>query len=348
MIVGMEIGKEYVQLCVKTDAMKDAQSVTKVAGSEHYRIPVEGDLQKPEDLQECFRKLWKMVTPYGNRESLEWLMFCLEENTPVMREELQDIVKIYNIPVDKVRFLEKSECFCAYVFHQDAELLMHNALLIDHHAGEFSNNLLHKSTKTLPVVTQIRDCSEQSLEDIFAEHAISSVFLVGDDYEEEWMKQKLPLLKNGKRVFLGKNLYVKGACYAGMDLAAGEKSYLYLGADKVCCHIAVKAEQNGAERYVPIVEAGKNWYESNGKLEVLLLEDPELEFAIIPINGKEKSTVTVKLDELPDRPKKTTRLRIEVAFTDARHAALTVQDLGFGALFARSDMVYKGELQWDV
>lgn len=347
MIAGMELGKEYVQLCVKTPSMKDAQSVTKIAGTEHYRIPTDADLENEVQLQECFRKLWKMLSPYGNQDSLEALIFCMEDNSPDMRKKLLDIVRIYNISAQKVHFLDKLECFCAYVMHQSAELLTHNALLIENHAGSLSKYVLHKRTKTLPVVTEIHDFSENTLEELFADHAISSVFLVGDDYEEDWLKQNLSLLKTGKRVFLGKNLYVKGACYYGMDLREEQETYLYLGKEKVCCHVAIKAEQNGMVQYVPIAEGGKNWYESNGTVEVLLLDEPELEFALIPINGKEKQIVKLPLEGLPKRPKKTTRLRIELTFTDASHGKLTVTDLGFGALFARSDMVYEGELEWE-
>lgn len=347
MIVGMELGKEYVQLCVKTRTMKDAQSVTKVAGSEQYRMATDAELTDKAELLECFRKLWKMLAPYGNAESLEVLVFCLEDNTKELRTMLLDIIKSYNISAEKVHFLDKKECFCAYVFRQSTELLLHNALLVENHAGTLKNYVLHKRTKTLPVAAEIRELSGKPLADIFAEHAFSSVFLVGDDYEESWMKQNLSLLKTGKRVFLGKNLYVKGACYYGMDLLEHQESYLYLGEEKVCCNIAVRAEQHGTVQYVPLVEGGRNWYESDCTADVLLLDEPELEFALIPINGAAKTTVSVPLPELPKRPKRTTRLRIEITFTSPCHAKLLVKDLGFGAIFARSDMVYEGELQWE-
>ena len=347
MIAGIELGKEYVQVCVKTESMKDAESVTKIAGTEHYRIPTEANLQDKTELQECFRKLWKMLASYGNKDSLEYLMFCLEENTKEMREMLLDIAKIYNIPVEKVRFLDKLECFCSYVLHQSAELFTHNALLLENQYGEIKKYILHKRSKTTPLVTDVRDISEKSLEDVFADHAISSVFLVGDDYEESWMQQNLKILKSGRRVFAGKNLFVKGACYRGMDLKAECETYLYLGAEKVCSHIALLAEQNGKVDYVPIVEGGKNWYESNTSLEVLLLDKPELEFAIIPINGKEKRTAVIHLRDLPKRPKKTTRLWLNLEFVDAYHVKLHVKDLGFGELFPQSDMTFEGELQWE-
>lgn len=347
MIAGIELGKQYAQVCVKTDSMKDAESVTKVAGTEHYRLPLEADIENKNELQELFRKLWKMLAPYGNKDSLSYLVFCLEENSEKMREMLLEIVQIYNIDTDRVRFLDKSESYCAYVLHQSAELLSHNALLIENREGKKEKFLLHKRTKTTPQVMEVREVSDKSLESIFTDHAISSVFLVGDDFEEEWMQKNLKLLKTGRRVFVGKNLYVKGACYRGMELKENDQSYLYLGEEKVCANIGLKAQEDGKPVYAAVVEGGKNWYESNVAVEILLLDEPVLEFAMIPINGREKKTMVIHLNNLPERPKKTTRLRIELEFLSPSHAKLLIRDLGFGELFPQSDMVYEGELQWD-
>lgn len=347
MVAGIELGKEYVQVCVKTESMTEPESITKVAGSEHYRIPTDCNLENAEELQELFRRLWKLISPYGMREVMDYLVFCLEDNSDMMREMLIETAKIYNISVDKVRFMDKWECFASYVLHQSAELLAHNSLLIENREGEKTKYILHKRARTNPVVTEVRNVSEKTLEGVFSDHGISSVFLVGDDFEDEWMKQNLKILKIGRRVFAGKNLFVKGACYRAMDLREGIQSYLYLGSEKVCCNIALKVEEDGREQYISIVDGGKNWYESNVSLEVLLLDEPVLEFAMIPINGKEKKTAVLHLEELPVRPKKTTRLRIELEFTEPSRAKLTVRDLGFGEIFPQSDMIYEGELQWE-
>ena len=347
MVAGIELGKQYAQVCVKTDSMKDAESVTKIAGTEHYRLPIEVNLEDKNELQELFRKLWKMLTPYGNKDSLQQLVFCLENNSAQVRELLLEIVQIYNISAEKVSFLDKSESFCAYVMHQSAELLSHNALLIENLEGEKKKFLLHKRSKTTPQVLEVREVSEKSLESIFKDHAISSVFLVGDDFEEEWMQKNLKLLKTGRRVFAGKNLYVKGACYRGLELEEDQQDYLYLGEEKVCVNIGLKSETDGKPAYVFIVDGGRNWYESHASVEVLLLDEPVLEFAIIPVNGKEMKTAAIHLNELPKRPAKTTRLRIDLEFMSPSYAKLMIKDLGFGELFPQSDMVYEGELQWD-
>ena len=347
MIAAIELGKEYAQVCVKTESMKDAESVTTIAGTEHYRIPVETDLENKTELQEVFRKLWKMLSPYGNRDSLEYLIFCLEDNCPVMRERLLEIVEIYNISPEKICFMDQAECFCSYVFHQSGELLSHNALLIENKQGNKDKFILHKRAKTMPFIAEVRDVSEKSLESVFGDHAISSVFLVGDDFEEEWMQKNLKLLKSGRRVFLGKNLYVKGAAYHGMELKEGSREYLYLGKDKVCFHVAMKTENNGVVEDTLIMEGGKNWYESHVTLEALLLDEPTLEFALIPINGGEKMTEVLHLNDLPKRPKKTTKLRIELKFENSDRVRVKIRDLGFGELFPQSDMTYEGELRWE-
>ena len=347
MIAAIELGKKYAQVCVKTEKMKEAESLSTVAGTENYRIPIEANLTDNAQLQEFFRKIWKLIAPYGNKNSLEYLVFCLEDNSEKMRERLTEIAEIYNVSLEKVRFMSKQECFCAYVFHQSAELLSHNALLIENFEGKKEKMILHKRARTMPAVAEVRNISEKSLETVFTDHAISSVFLVGDDFEEEWMQNNLKILKNGRRVFAGKNLFVKGAAYRAMELQAGAEEYLYLGAEKLCCSIALCSKVNGKEEYIYIADGGRNWYESNVTIEVLLMDEPELEFAVIPMNGKEKKTTIIHLNDLPVRPKKTTRLRIELEFVSVSHVKVFVKDMGFGELFPHSDMVYEGELQWE-
>lgn len=347
MIVGLELGKKYVQMCVKTDHMAEPESVTAVLGTESYRIPTEADIEKPEELQNLFRKVLKWVSSYGNRNSIRYLVICLEDELKHLRENILDAAKIYDICPEKVHFLEKKECFCAYLFHQTADLFTHNVLLIENLNGEKRCQLLHKHANAHPVLAEVHELLGKTLEDIFREHAISSVFLVGDDFEEAWMEQNLKLLKTGKRIFLGKNLFVKGAAYRGMELLENKREYLYLGEEKVHWHLALNTVEDGKETYLPVVEGGRSWFESDASLEVLLLDTPELEFTMLPLHGREKKTEKIVLEGLPDRPPRTTRLKVEVHFQSPSAAKLKISDLGFGELFLQSDLVYEGELQWE-
>lgn len=344
MVAGIELGKEYVQLCVKTDSMKEPESLSKIAGEEHYRMPVEADLEDQGQLLEMFGRLWKLLSGYGKKAVPDTLVYCLEENTDSLRGKLLNIAKIYNIPQEKVVFTSKDECFASYVIHQSGELLLQNALLTENLHGEKSKYLLHRHSKTVPALLEVKPVNEKSLEEIFADHGISSVFLVGDDFEDAWMEQHRKLLKKGKRIFMGKNLFVKGACCLAWDLKNQKEVFYYLGQDKVRYHIKLRT-LNG--EYVTVISGGRNWYDSKAEMDVILMEDAALEFAMIPMNGKEKKTVVVELKELPKRPPKTTRLHLKAAFTDESHVCLEITDLGFGELFPPSDTIYEGELQWE-
>ena len=347
MIAGIELGKKYAQISVKTELMSEPESITMVVGSENYRIPVEADFDKKSEIQELFRKLWKMILPYGDKEPLEYLVFCLEECSNDLRTMLLEIVRSYEISEKIIKFMDKKECFCTYLFHQSAELLARNALLIENVDGEQKHYLLHKQIRNNQNLARVHDISEKSLEQVFKDHGISSVFLLGDDFEEGWMQQNMRLLKSGRRVFAGKNLFVKGACYRGMELKDETENYLYLDEEKICCDIMLRNVIHGKEEFLPVVKGGKNWYESEVSMELLLLDEPELEFVIFPIGGGETQTIVIPLKDLPKRPKKTTRIQMKMSFQTSSCGKLQIRDLGFGELFPASDMNYEGKLQWE-
>ena len=56
-------------------------------------------------------------------------------------------------------------------------------------------------------------------------HIVSAVYLTGDGFDGEWMKESLSFLCKGRRVFMGKNLYSKGACYAAARKCMTEDVY---------------------------------------------------------------------------------------------------------------------------
>lgn len=346
MVAGIEFGKDYAQLCIQTEQMKEPESISLVAGREEYLMPADGGAEDREQAEKLLRRCLRLMKPYGTVQKLEYLVFCVARNTPKMRRMLRTLAEIYDIAPERVHFIDKKESFCTYVFHQSAELLVHNALLVENSSGVREQYLLHRGMGTMPVCANVRDVSAEQIEDLLAAHSISSVFLVGD-FEQEWMDRYLKLLKAGRRVFAGKNLYVKGAAFRAAELLKDRaKQYYYFGEETLRASIGIRAGAR-AEDLLVLAEAGTSWYEADTELEVLLMDGRELEFVIAPADRKERVQLTVPLDGLPDRPPKTTRLRIALKFADPSHARLTVRDLGFGELFAQSDMVYEGELQWE-
>ena len=57
--------------------------------------------------------------------------------------------------------------------------------------------------------------------------------------------------------------------------------------------------------------------------------------------SKERRTIAMKLDGLPDRPPKASRVRIEVSFTSGTAMRVRVTDLGFGDLYPTSGKTWE-------
>lgn len=52
---------------------------------------------------------------------------------------------------------------------------------------------------------------------IMATEIVSGIYLTGAGFERVWMNQSLKVLCNGRRAFVGQNLFTKGVCYMAMD-----------------------------------------------------------------------------------------------------------------------------------
>ena len=64
----------------------------------------------------------------------------------------------------------------------------------------------------------------------------------------------------------------------------------------------------------------------------------------MPQDPKQKRTVTVPLEGFPDRPDKTTRVRIAAGFLDEKTMVLKIADRGFGELFPKTDAFIRQEV----
>ena len=163
---------------------------------------------------------------------------------------------------------------------------------------------------------------------------ITSVYLIGEGFSEEWMKESLRFLCRNRRVFQGNNLYSKGACYALRErLYPTEISgrYVFLGEDKLKANIGMKVYRQGESSYLALLDAGVSWYDARFQTEVYLDEGNSFDIVLTPLNGKDARYGKVTLTGLPER-KTPTRLYIEISMTGENKVRLYVEDLGFGEL----------------
>ncbi len=168
------------------------------------------------------------------------------------------------------------------------------------------------------------------------------MYLVGDGFDGDWMKQSLRLLCQGRRAFLGKNLFTKGACYAA-EILEGllPWDYIYIGENEMKFNVSIKVRKNNEMAFHTLISAGDNWYEAESVCETILDGPGEVDFWMQMPRSREAKIETLELTNLPSRPKKTTRLRIHARAVSDRAVRIRIRDLGLGEFFKASDMVWE-------
>ena len=155
------------------------------------------------------------------------------------------------------------------------------------------------------------------------------------------MKQSVSFLCRGRRAFIGKNLYSKGACYAAAVRAGQEEwPYVYMGDNEMKVNVSLKVLRRGNQEFFTLLRAGDNWYEAVGECEVILAGEPEISFWLQLPNSREAKIEKLTLADLPDRPRRATRLRIHAKPLSDHEVQVQIRDMGFGELFKSSDKTW--------
>ena len=151
------------------------------------------------------------------------------------------------------------------------------------------------------------------------------------------MKSSLTKLCKGRKVFLGKNLYSKGACYAGY-IKEGNRDwpFIFIGDNDLKMNLSIKILDNNVMKFYTLIDAGQSWYDVKGECEVILDGEPEIEFFIQRPESREAHTEVLELTDMPKRENRTTRLRIEASPVSDVAVSIAITDLGFGEISAAS------------
>ena len=76
---------------------------------------------------------------------------------------------------------------------------------------------IHGTGKSENRIIKRNPAMHKNLEKMFENTPFSAVYLVGREFEGEWMDKSFRFLCRKRRSFRGDNLYTMGACYAAME-----------------------------------------------------------------------------------------------------------------------------------
>lgn len=319
------------------------------------KIFIEDEDYPAEELLTLYlKKLLLLAGSLGKRGTPDTLVICLQKLSRELTELFGEIASKLGLDREQMILLDRKECFYYFVYHQSEYIYLHDVCLFDYRGEDIrccrlSRNL-HTTPQLIILTEEIRrmDASGRDeaffkiIQDAFRGHIISTSYLVGDGFEGGWMKQSVSFLCQGRRAFVGKNLYSKGACYAAAVLERQYPwQYVYLGDNEMKVNLCLKVHNRGKLEFFTLISAGDNWYETQGECEVILDGTPEIDFWLQPPNSREAKIEKLELADLPERPNKTSRLRIVAKPLSDTKVQIQIKDLGFGELFKGSDKAWE-------
>lgn len=321
-------------------------------------------------LSKCISLITKGLQP------IEKLAFTLQNVDDDARNVLRRLGVSLGVKKDSVIIQDYKESFCHYMFYQPKELWQYETALFYCDRNKVSAYMLRqlkpqnqRATNTFVTVGKVAEAQMEELasvypvlnvdkaryaderfkkfiEGVFEKKLISSVFLTGEGFENNWYPNSQRVLCNGRRAFMGNNMYSKGACYAAYRKALDtEDNMIYLDETKMTEQISLKMRVNGQVTWYPLVSWGARWSESDREWDVLLEDDSDIEIHVESLVTGKLQVYPVSLLGVPKRKNYSVRLRIQTLFIQEKLCLITFKDIGFGEFFPPSGFETNIELQ---
>lgn len=272
--------------------------------------------------------------------------------------------------IDKSRVyaMDYRESFCYYMLYQPKELLQYESALfycdrekIEAYMLKQLNTDYRREKESFVSVEKVAEAQMEELravypvlnvdkarnaderfrnfiQGVFNKKHVSSVYLTGEGFENNWYPNSQKVLCNGRRAFIGNNLYSKGACYCGLKKRSETPDVpTYLDETKLMEQICLKMRIHGVDVWYPIVEFGTHWYEDTREWEVLLENTEDIEIHIESLATGQWNVETVSFAGMPKRKEYSLKLIVRTEFDDERTCRLSFRDAGFGDFFPATD-----------
>lgn len=416
-IVGYDLGNEFSQISYCLSDSGEVETLSQVAGTEHYNIPtvlckrsgvnqwfygrealrygeeqqgiqvdnllklaldgepvlIDGESLDPVALLTLFvKRSLGMLSQAVSSDKIGALMITCETLDHRMLEVLGQVTAGLNLKTDKIAFQSHIESYYNYMIYQPEELRVYQSVLMTRVNNRVRTYRMENNRRTTPVVVFIEEDefpfpkqrepgSEESMgesekqeldsallkiaEEVCEGRLVGSVFLIGDGFAQEWMKESLRYLCKKRRVFQGNNLFSKGAVFGMREkLNAGSagKGYVFLSRDKLKANIGMEILRQGEESYFALLDAGTNWYEAETETEFYLQDGNELQLTITPLTGQNGKLARIVLE---DAPETVTRLWGRFYMKTENILAVEIEDEGFGEIRPATGRIWKETIE---
>ncbi len=270
------------------------------------------------------------------------------------------IAKNLNIDENHIFIIDYMEAFYYYALNQEKETYLKNVILFECDSEEVKYDIMTLNREKSPIYVDVKsgikmlqgEKKDTAFYNIVTNMDVlrnsSSVYLVGEGFDGGWMQDSMKYLLSGRRVFIGKNLYSKGACFYGYIKNENIPwNYFYIGNNELKLSVSLKVTENNEMKFYVLQKMGENWFKSKSECEVILIGDNEIDFWVQRVNKRENKIEKIVLTELPKRETATTRLKISSKAVSDKEVVVNISDLGFGEISPSSGLKWKYKIKVD-
>ncbi|MCR5784269.1 MAG: hypothetical protein K6G40_01325 [Eubacterium sp.] len=311
--------------------------------------------------------LQKLIMIAGKRfgfMTADKIIITSKELKPQVIDLVEAIAEFLPAPKDKVLLKSYKETFYYYSLKQKPELKHHDIFLYNYEDDTLSLYRLERNEKSVPKVVTVKEevhehfatgllgrpKKNEEKDAIFEEivkedvkgRLVSVIYLVGEGFDGDWMNKSVAAIVKDRHAYVGKNLYSRGACYGCSVLeASSEWPYIYLGESKTKLNILLEVFNKNRKEMYTLISAGENWYETSGRIDVILDEGNEFDIILVAPDGSETKRKNIVLNGLKEREDRTLRLELYARPESQTEIYLKVTDKGFGEIFPSSGQVFE-------
>ena len=299
--------------------------------------------------------------------TIKKLVISVPEYSAGIFRLLSGLYKTMGVSEETIEITSHLDSGLFYIFNQKQELWNNSVSLYDYNADGLNYYRIDTLRGRKPEVISVthEDYTSQislsrygselaEMDHDFAKVAdyetkkayISSVFLTGVGFSGEWMNKSTNVLCQGRRVFIGQNIYTKGACYraVGGEYRDFYDRFFVETKENVLYDVGISLGDE-KDTFVPVAMGGKQWYNTHGKISIILDDTDVITIVYRSRVDEEEKRESVKIHGIPKRPNKTTKLSLEVEFENPTEGAVIIRDLGFGKLFPTTNKIYRKEFK---
>ena len=182
--------------------------------------------------------------------------------------------------------------------------------------------------------------------DAMYKQIISAIYFTGKGFIDGLPKPVVRNISKGRRIFIGQNLYCKGACYYAQKLVGTSvlNDFVFLLDDTISYTVSLILYDKGEYKTITIGKLGESIYESTTTVEVILDEEESIKYQVMDKNGNRIQEDMIILDNLPKRPNKTTRVELTVKYISNSRFKIHIKDKGFGDLYKTTNKSWEKEV----